>query len=112
MLPRTARLRSSSDFNKVYGRGASVAGRYLVVYILNEKGSSRRLGMSVSRRVGRAVVRNKVRRRLAEAYSGLDEVAPTGDCVIIARRPAAEASYHILEEEMRSLFDKAANLKA
>lgn len=112
MLPRTARLRSSSDFKRVYGRGASVAGRLLVVYILTDKGSGRRLGLSVSKRVGSAVVRNKVRRRLAEVYAGLGGSAPTGDCVIVARRPAAEASYQILEEELRSLLAKATTVKS
>lgn len=108
MLPRTARLRSSSDFNKVYKRGTSVAGQLLVVYVLNEEETGQRLGFSISRRVGSAVVRNKVRRRLAEAYAGLGKEAPAGDCVIIARSAAAGASYQKLEEEMRSLFIKAA----
>jgi ribonuclease P protein component len=111
MLPRTARLRSSSDFKRVYGRGFSVAGRHLVVYVLPEGGSGR-LGLSVSRKVGSAVIRNRARRRLSEAFAARSKDVPTGaDVVIIARQPAARASYQILEKELDGLLSKAAKLK-
>ena len=70
------------------------------------------MGLSVSKRVGSAVVRNKVRRRLTEVYASLGDCAPFGDCVVIARTPASKASYQIMEKELRSLFAKAAGLRA
>jgi ribonuclease P protein component len=110
MLPRTARLRSSSDFKRVYGRGFSVAGRHLVVYVLPEQGGGR-LGLSVSRKVGSAVIRNRTRRRLSEAFAAQAGGGSTGvDVIVIARPPAANASYQILEKEMATLLAEAAKL--
>lgn len=110
MLPRTERLRSSSDFKRVYSRGLSVAGRHLVVYVLPERGSGR-LGLSVSRRVGSAVTRNRARRRLSEAFAVKAGRATNGpDVIIIARPPAARASYQILETELMALLAKAEGL--
>jgi ribonuclease P protein component len=111
MLPRTARLRSSSDFIRVYGRGFSVAGRHMVVYILPGGGSGR-LGLSVSRKVGSAVIRNRTRRRLSEAYAARSKSGSTSaDVIIIARRPAARASYQIMERELDGLLSEAAKPK-
>lgn len=110
MLPRTERLRSSSDFKRVYSRGLSVAGRHLVVYVLPERGGDR-LGLSVSRKVGSAVTRNKARRRLSEAFAAkAGRATGAADVVIIARPPAARASYQILENELTALLAKAEGL--
>jgi ribonuclease P protein component len=67
-----------------------------------------RIGFSVSRRVGGAVVRNQVKRRLREIVrKRLSHVAPGWDIVITARASAAEAEYGALEEDMREIFSRA-----
>ncbi len=82
----------------------------MVVYVLPERGNGR-LGLSVSRKVGEAVVRNRTRRRLSEAFAARagENLAGT-DVVIIARGPAAKADYQILESELAALLDEAAEL--
>ena len=65
---RTQGLKKDSDFRKVYKHGKSFANRYLVMYILNNKSENSRIGISVSKKVGKAIIRNKVRRRIKEAY--------------------------------------------
>ena len=65
---RTQGLKKDSDFRKVYKHGKSFASRYLVMYILNNKSENSRIGISVSKKVGKAIIRNKVRRRIKEAY--------------------------------------------
>ncbi len=105
MLAKPERLRSPSDFRQVYGRGVSAAGDCLVVYIWLSGRPGQRLGISVSRRVGKAVTRNLIKRRLREAFGALAELAPAGaDIVIVARTAAAEADYHKMETEMRKLL--------
>lgn len=86
-----------------------MAGPHIVVYGLPGKDEKKRLGVSVSRKVGNAVIRNRVRRRISEAFAAQSVSLPAGlDVVIIARKPAAGTSYHILEEELADLFNKLA----
>ena len=60
---RTQGLKKDSDFRKVYKHGKSFANRNLVMYILDNKSDSTRVGISVSKKVGNAINRNKIRRR-------------------------------------------------
>ena len=59
---RTQGLKKDSDFRKVYKHGKSFANRNLVMYILDNKSDSTRVGISVSKKVGNAINRNKIRR--------------------------------------------------
>lgn len=89
MAPKRRRLSRSGEFDRVYRDGSSHATRYLVLYTFPRKDEERedvRLGVSVSRKVGGAVDRNKVKRVLREAFWALsDQLPPRHDFVIVAR---------------------------
>lgn len=89
MAPKRRRLSRSGEFDRVYRDGSSHATRYLVLYTFPRKDEERedvRLGVSVSRKVGGAVDRNKVKRALREAFWALaDRLPPRHDFVIVAR---------------------------
>lgn len=89
MPPKRRRLSRSGEFDRVYRDGSSHATRYLVLYQFPRKDEDReevRLGVSVSRKVGGAVERNRVKRTLREAFWSIaDDLPPRHDFVIVAR---------------------------
>jgi len=107
MLPRTSRLHSPAEFKRTYGQGVSVVGRHMVVYGLIEEGAKTRLGLSVSRKVGGAAVRNRIRRRLSGAFLSLAETLPEGARTIIVARPRiTQVNYQNMEAELNGLLNK------
>lgn len=87
------RLSRSADFDRVFRQGRSHAGRDLVLYVFprGEEDTEPRLGLSVSRKVGGAVERNRVKRVLREAFAQESPRLPAGtDAVVIARSGARE----------------------
>jgi ribonuclease P protein component len=90
--PRRRRLSRSAEFERVYRQGRSKGNRFLVLYAFpREEADGPRLGLSVSRRVGGAVERNRVKRVLREAFWAEAERLPPGsDYVVVARPDARE----------------------
>jgi ribonuclease P protein component len=90
MATKRPRLSRSSDFQRIYRQGSSTASRFLVLYSFRrpaETGAEGpRLGLSVSKKLGGAVVRNRVKRLLREAFQGCaGHLAEEYDLVLIAR---------------------------
>ena len=106
-LPKERRLRKSSDFAAVRRDGKSRAdGRLVLVARRRGDSAETRFGFSVSRRIGGAVVRNKMRRRLKAAALELDPEAGW-DIVIIARQGARDADFWRLRRSVRRLARRA-----
>lgn len=95
MVDKHSRLSRSSDFQRVYRQGSSTASRFLVVYYFKRSAEaateSPRLGLSVSKKIGGAVVRNRVKRLLREAFTAYQErLVEDYDVVFIARPQLTE----------------------
>ncbi|HLM78667.1 MAG TPA: ribonuclease P protein component [Rubrobacteraceae bacterium] len=105
---RSTSLTTSPEFERVYRKGSVSRGRLLSVHVLpNPSGSIPRLGLSVSKKVGSAVKRNTVRRRLKEIFrSSLNRLPGNLDFVISARPASAEATFEELSEEFQRLLAK------
>ncbi|HEY2216750.1 MAG TPA: ribonuclease P protein component [Solirubrobacteraceae bacterium] len=93
MKPRVqgrGRLSRSAEFERVYRQGRSTANRYLVLYTFpNPSTAQPRLGLSVSRKVGGAVERNKVKRLLREAFAQHEHGLLQGQDVVVVARPSS-----------------------
>ncbi len=102
---RRTRLTDSPEFERVYRQGAVYRGALFSVHAFPNELGTPRLGLTVSRKVGNAVTRNAVRRRLKEVfYSNLSAIPARWDLVVSARPAAAEAEFGDLREEfVRSL---------
>jgi ribonuclease P protein component len=93
--PKRRRLSRSAEFERVYRQGRSKANRYLVLYAFPREGDDAptaedegpRLGLSVSRRVGGAVDRTRVKRVLREAFWSEAERLPAGSDYVVVARP-------------------------
>jgi ribonuclease P protein component len=93
MRPLTSargRLSRSAEFERVYRQGRSIANRHLVLYTFPNQTTARpRLGLSVSRKVGGAVARNRVKRLLREAFAHAESGLKPGQDVVVVARPEA-----------------------
>ena len=100
-LPRAARVRLRSDYLAIQNRGRRVGGANLLVFALAGSG---RMGITVSRKVGGAVVRNRVKRWIRECYRrGRSAFPGTVDFVVVARPSAAAADQVGLCRELTTL---------
>lgn len=107
-MKREHRLRASADFQRVRAARRSWAHPLMILYAAPNGGGPTRLGVSVSRRVGKAVVRNLVRRRVREAVRArLPELAPGFDLVISPRPESAQADWPALRGAVDELLRRA-----
>lgn len=101
------KIKKRRDFTRVYQRGKSLSGRNVVVCWRKTELDDYRVGFTVSKKVGNAVVRNRVRRRLKEIARLRPELfAGKRDYIIIARASAAESDYRELERDLERLLRK------
>ena len=110
---RSSRLRRSSEFKLVRESGKSWTGTYLVLKALNRGAGLARLGVITSRRLGNAVVRNRVRRRMREIFRLNQHQIREGYWIVtIARASSAFAAYQELERDWLRLAKRASILGA
>ena len=103
----TSTLKKNYEFRRLYSKGKSCANAYLVVYCRKNRSGRSRIGYTVSNKVGHAVVRNRIRRRLREIYRlHEDRFAPGYDIVVVARVRAVHSSYAVLERDFLRLAKK------
>jgi len=100
-------LKNTSQFREVYENGRSCANGILVLYMLPNGLNIRKLGISVSKRVGNSVVRHRVTRLIRESFVKLEKEIPEGySCVVVARPHAAGAGFSDIYDALFYLSKK------
>jgi len=103
----TTSLKKNYEFKRVYNKGKSVASKCAVIYSLKRGKAENRLGITVSTKLGGAVQRNRIRRRLKEIYRLNESILLTGyNIIIVARHRSRYAGWSELEASVLSLFEK------
>ena len=107
-MKRCYSLKRNKEFRRVYKTGKSVGSHTLVLIFAASRKADKKIGFAVGKKVGNAVVRNRVKRRLREAVTPLlPELMPGYRLIFIARSQIAEASYQDIVSTVRRLVNKA-----
>ncbi len=107
-MERIERLRKNEEFRRVFKSGEVIVGDKIVVYFLENALSYSRVGITVSRKLGGAVERNKLKRIVREAWRAREgELRKGFDLVLVPRMKAKTASFWDISEELQQLLMKS-----
>ncbi len=101
------RLRKDSDFKNIYRKGKSFATKTLVFYFVKNNLGYTRVGYSISKKVGKAVTRNKIRRLIKENLKDIPDLNDGYDIIFIGRMPSSQSDYYEIGKSVRYLFRKS-----
>ena len=106
-MKRTMTVKENYEFRRIYAKGRSGVSPYLVVYVRPNRRGRNRLGVTVSTKLGHAVVRNRVRRRIREIYRlNKAKMLPGYDLIVVARVRAVETDYQKLDRTYLRLLEQ------
>lgn len=104
---KTVPLNKNYEFLRVYKKGRFYVGKYMVIYILPNSSEKNRLGISISRKYGKSVKRNRIKRLIRESYRQYEEFIESGfDIVITARHSLTMPDFSAVRKEMKYLMKK------
>lgn len=107
-MKNTLSLKCNGYFLRLYRTGGTVTGRYLVLYYKKNNAGKNRLGITVSKKVGKAVVRNRIRRLVKESYRLCEDNIKSGyDIVFVSRVRTGGADFHTVRAELMNHLTEA-----
>ncbi len=108
MLKKINRLKKRYQFNYVYKSGEHFSANHMVLYVVSSKTKNIKVGLAVTKKVGHAVVRNKVRRQLREILRAqVPNLKQNHNIIVVAKDNITEASFETLSNELIKLIKKA-----
>lgn len=111
-MKKENRLRSNMEFKRVYSKGKNYWNRNLILYVRKNNTNITRIGFSVSKKIGKSVVRNKVKRRMREICRlRLDQLKEGYDLVFIPKKNVVDLTYKELESAMLHILKLGKLLK-
>jgi ribonuclease P protein component len=111
-FPKGVRIRKRAEYLEIQGSGVAVHGRLLIGIVRRvEDRTASRLGITTTKKIGSAVVRNRVRRMIREAFRRNRGVfPPSTDIVVVAKRASVDAASAAIAEDLALLGRRAARL--
>ena len=107
-LPKSTRLGSNRDFQKVYKEGKSIAGRYLVLHWRKNETGKVQIGFAAGKKLGSAVIRNRLKRIMREAWRLHPEKRPTGyDMILVARKSLVGKTFFEAEKGLMEVLQRS-----
>lgn len=104
-MNKRQRIKRNAEFQEIFKKGKSFANRQFVVYCLTKEEDYYRVGLSVSKKVGNAVVRNRIKRYIRQTFLEIhDQVYSKMDYIIIARNPAAKLDFHETKKSLEHVL--------
>ena len=100
------RLRKNKEFNYIYKKGERVSTEHFTLFVVKSKFENYKIGFSVSKKLGKANKRNKLKRRLKEICRRYVKIPPYRNYVLMARNDAQNVDFIFLKEEVLILFEK------
>lgn len=113
-MKKEFRIKKNKEFQHTFRHGKSFANRQLVIYYVEkEKQEHFRIGLSVGKKIGNAVTRNRIKRYLRQAFLELeDDIKGNYDIIIIARNPTSSMEFHEMKKSLSHLLFKQHLLKS
>jgi ribonuclease P protein component len=101
-MKKEYRIKKNKEFQEAFQKGRSFANRQFVIYALHKEGQEHfRIGLSVSKKIGNAVTRNRVKRYIKQSILEVKEQLHAGnDYIIIARKPTAEMDFFTVKKSL------------
>ncbi|NLD49759.1 MAG: ribonuclease P protein component, partial [Clostridiaceae bacterium] len=100
----TVPIKKNTEFLRIYKKGKFFVGKFLVLYVYKNNSRVNRLGITASRKFGKSVQRNRIRRLIKENYRLMEEFLKTGyDLVFVARSSEEVPDYVSIKKEMKYL---------
>ena len=105
-------IKRNGDFHRIYARGKSAVSPCVVIYCRKNRLGTNRFGFTVSKKLGKAVLRNRIRRRLREIMRLNNGRTEQGyDLILVARGRAVQADYHRLEADVLNCLERLRLMK-
>jgi len=106
-MRNTVPIKKNFEFLRIYKKGKFFVGKYLVLYVLKNNSDINRLGVTVSRKFGKSVRRNRIKRLIKENYRLFEDVIKKGyDLVFVARNQKEMPDFQEIKKEMKYLLKK------
>lgn len=108
-MKKTVMIKKNYEFQYFFKRGSYFSGKYLEIYVHDNNSNVNRLGIIVSKKVGKSVIRNKIKRLIRESYSKLEDCIDNKNILISWKKSASieDTSYYNVLDDLKYILKKA-----
>ena len=111
-LPKSNIIRNKFEFNRVYSKGRSYVNQMMIIHVINSDNVKGKVGFAVGKKIGNAVIRNRIKRLMREAYRINQHcINQNVSMILIARKPLVDAKAHLVQKAFMNLCKKAKIVK-